>query len=381
MALESKPTIKNIWAKSGVRVEPSDAKADTGWIVERPPYQFQNFLQWRSDKFLKHINEAGIPVWDSTTVYTAGKSYVQGSDGLIYKAVTDGAGQNPVGNPSNWVKTFGDLDVQMYADAAAASAADASDSAAAAAASESSAAGSATTATNAATSATNSASAASTSASNANTSATNAGNSATAANTSATNAAASENKAMQWAIKTDGPVDGGEYSAKYWAQTIAGGPVTSWVSLTGVITYAQARTALNITNVDNTSDANKPVSTAQALAIGAKSDTATTVTKDSSTGAANLPVGTTGQRPASPAAGMFRFNSTLFRFEGYQGSSWGSLGGATGGGSDAAFYLNDTTINNDYTIPTGQNAMTAGPVTIAAGKTVTVPAGSTWSII
>jgi len=379
MALESKPSIKNVWARNGLRVEPSDTKADTGWIVERPPHQFQNFLQWRSDKFLKHVNEAGIPVWDSVTVYTAGKSYVQGSDGAIYKALTDGAGQNPVGNALNWVKTFGDLDIQAYANAAAASASAAADSAADALASETAAASSASTASSAATSASGSASAAAGSASSASTSATNAATSATNANTSATNAAASENKAMQWAIKTDGPVDSGEYSAKYWAQSIAGGPVASWISLTGVISYAQARTALNISNVNDTSDADKPVSTAQAAAISAA--VANTVTKTSSTGAAILPSGTTAQRPGSPAGGYFRFNSDLSRFEGYQGSSWGSLGGATGGGSDAAFYLNDNTINNDYTIPTGQNAGTFGPVTIAAGKTVTVSAGSTWSIV
>jgi hypothetical protein len=45
------------------------------------------------------------------------------------------------------------------------------------------------------------------------------------------------------------------------------------------------------------------------------------------------------------------------------------------------FYLNPTTIDASYTIPTGDNAMTAGPVTIQDGVTITVPDGSTWTVV
>jgi len=45
------------------------------------------------------------------------------------------------------------------------------------------------------------------------------------------------------------------------------------------------------------------------------------------------------------------------------------------------FILNDITISADYTVPTGQNAMTAGPVTINDGITVTVSDGSTWTVV
>ena len=38
-----------------------------------------------------------------------------------------------------------------------------------------------------------------------------------------------------------------------------------------------------------------------------------------------LPVGTTGQRPASPTAGMIRYNSTLETVEGYNGTDWINL--------------------------------------------------------
>ncbi len=40
-----------------------------------------------------------------------------------------------------------------------------------------------------------------------------------------------------------------------------------------------------------------------------------------------LPVGTTAQRPASPAQGMVRYNSSIAAFEGYSSGAWSSLGG------------------------------------------------------
>jgi len=53
----------------------------------------------------------------------------------------------------------------------------------------------------------------------------------------------------------------------------------------------------------------------------------------------------------------------------------------TGGGNNKAFFLNDTTITNNYTVPTNQNAGTFGPVTVNSGVTVTVGSGSYWSIV
>jgi hypothetical protein len=53
----------------------------------------------------------------------------------------------------------------------------------------------------------------------------------------------------------------------------------------------------------------------------------------------------------------------------------------TGGGSNKAFYLNDITITTSYTIPTGKNAGTFGPVTVDTGVVVTVSPGSAWNIV
>jgi len=38
-------------------------------------------------------------------------------------------------------------------------------------------------------------------------------------------------------------------------------------------------------------------------------------------------------------------------------------------------------VNNSYTIPVGINAMSTGPIAIAAGAVVTIPSGSVWAII
>ena len=105
------------------------------------------------------------------------------------------------------------------------------------------------------------------------------------------------------------------------------------------------------------------------------------VTFTAATGAAWLPVGTTGQRPASPAQGQFRFNSTANQFEGYNGTSWGSVGGASGTNGNAVFYENDQTVTANYTITSGKNAMSAGEITVATGVTVTIPTGSSWVIV
>jgi hypothetical protein len=40
-----------------------------------------------------------------------------------------------------------------------------------------------------------------------------------------------------------------------------------------------------------------------------------------------LPVGTTAQRPGTPATGMIRYNSSISSFEGYSSGAWSSLGG------------------------------------------------------
>ena len=96
------------------------------------------------------------------------------------------------------------------------------------------------------------------------------------------------------------------------------------------------------------------------------------------TSSLNIPSGTTAQRDGSPAVGMFRHNSTLNQFEGYNNGAWGAIGGgagATGGGTDEVFFESDQAATTSYSISAGKNAHTVSP-TINSGVTITVPSGA-----
>ncbi len=102
-----------------------------------------------------------------------------------------------------------------------------------------------------------------------------------------------------------------------------------------------------------------------------------------STTAIRVPIGATGQRPTG-VPGLIRYNNTTGSFEGHTASTWGPIGGgggATGGTGNAVFWENDITITVNYTITTGKNAGTFGPISIADGVTVTVPSGSSWTVV
>lgn len=93
---------------------------------------------------------------------------------------------------------------------------------------------------------------------------------------------------------------------------------------------------------------------------------------------------TTPQRDAiaTPVAGLLIYNTTLGFYQVYNGTSWTSVGGgATGGGTDQIFYENGQTVTANYTITNGRNAMSAGPITINSGVTVTVGDGEVWTIV
>lgn len=156
--------------------------------------------------------------------------------------------------------------------------------------------------------------------------------------------------------------------------------------------------------------------------------TATTDSSFTSTGALRISKGTTLEQPGSPVTGMMRYNSTTNQFEGYSGSSpaWKSIGGsalsndtstatnlyplfaaATTGTAENIYtsnanYLykpstgelsaqvtrasngimvNSATVGVSYTIATGDNGVSAGPVTINSGITVTVSSGSVWTVV
>lgn len=101
MAEITKPAdINKIWASAGDVLAPSDSKIATGWKVEIPARQYFNYIDWKQDQAIAHINQHGIAVWDNTTEYqwstTGTKSLCMGSDGTIYRTKQVSINQNPV---------------------------------------------------------------------------------------------------------------------------------------------------------------------------------------------------------------------------------------------------------------------------------------------
>ena len=80
--------------------------------------------------------------------------------------------------------------------------------------------------------------------------------------------------------------------------------------------------------------------------------------------------GTNGQALVTNGSGVLSFSTIS-----------ASGGGATGGGSDEVFYENDQTVTTDYTISASHNAVTAGPITVNNGITVTIPSGVRWVVV
>ena len=98
----------------------------------------------------------------------------------------------------------------------------------------------------------------------------------------------------------------------------------------------------------------------------------------SGTGQVKLPSGTTAQRSGSPVNGMLRYNSTIEQFEGYADGAWGGISGAQAGG---AILTNKDTATASYTIASGENGLSVGPVTIDTSVTITVSSGQRWLIL
>jgi hypothetical protein len=50
-------------------------------------------------------------------------------------------------------------------------------------------------------------------------------------------------------------------------------------------------------------------------------------------------------------------------------------------GTSDAFFLNSNTVSSNVTIPSGKNAISGGPITIAANVEVTISSGSEWTVV
>ena len=89
------------------------------------------------------------------------------------------------------------------------------------------------------------------------------------------------------------------------------------------------------------------------------------------TGAVGIVTGTTGERPASPKAGDFRYNLTTGEFEGYT-DSWGAIAGSGGGASETDTSVSSTSATSIFTTAHATNRSVSAIIQITQGSSYQV---------
>ena len=83
-----KPLYGNVWAEEGEKLSPGNTKIAAGWVKEMMPYQYENFLQNRSDVAISYLLQKGIPEYSIEQEYTANKSVVTYNSQLYMATAT-----------------------------------------------------------------------------------------------------------------------------------------------------------------------------------------------------------------------------------------------------------------------------------------------------
>lgn len=340
MANIEKPNMSTLWAEDGAIITPSDEKIALGWIAEIPPHQWENFAQNRQDQAIAYLLQKGVPEWDSETEYQGNSSIIQKS-GKLYLSLTTNINKDPATNPADW-KDLG------------ASASTGSEGVVALA--------------------------------------TNAETQAGVVNNKAVTPASLQSKV------TSSPTDG--TAGRLLKVGDFGLGAANLVFLSNINTMT-VRTGTYVVSSSSTTGTFPPSSPdlgiVQVLANQGGSPSTNQWIKQVfydlnsdkvwqrySTNNAPWSAWVEGMQilqtaPTEDRGPIYVPGQGTMEWAG--DGYYPTGGGAKGGGGNQIFYENDTEVTSSYTITSGKNAMTAGPITINDGVTITVTTGSTWVIV
>ena len=165
------------------------------------------------------------------------------------------------------------------------------------------------------------------------------------------------------AVVTASIVDDAVTAAKLANTSVTAGSYGSATAIPAITVDAQGRITAASTNAINTS---------------------TIPVADESTDTTCFPVFVTAatgdQAPKTGSNLTFNSATGALGATSYTGDG-SSLTGVASTVADGCIYENSQTISNNYTISTNKNAMSAGPITVASGATLTIPSGSTYTIV
>ena len=110
-------------------------------------------------------------------------------------------------------------------------------------------------------------------------------------------------------------------------------------------------------------------------------ESAGAVMESGANASAKIPAGTTAQRDASPSAGFLRWNTTIPQAEIYTGGEWSLVGGGNSTKQVAWEHESVLASGENYAMEDGNNAISAGPITIDSNSSFIVGSGSVWAIV
>ena len=177
------------------------------------------------------------------------------------------------------------------------------------------------------------------------------------------NSAVNSTKLADDAVTTAKLVDDAVTAAKLADTSVSAGSYGSATAIPAITVDAQGRITAASTNSINTS---------------------TIPVADESSDTTCFPVFVTAatgdQAPKTGSNLTFNSATGALGATSYTGDG-SNLTGVASAVADGCIYENSQTISNNYTISTNKNALSAGPITIANGVTLTVPSGSVYTIV